>query len=81
MQELAAKVYALYRIAPGLNNHDRQIFDEPIEHTLGQSNRNLRLWVGRIGPFVKIGLRDANLQAIQGVQDIRNFFEPRRQPP
>ena len=81
MQELSAKVHALYRVAPGLNNHDKRIFDAPIEHTLGQSNRNLRLWVGRIGPIVKLGLRDAHLQAIRGVQDIRNFFEPRRQTP
>jgi hypothetical protein len=81
IQELSARVHALYRVSPELNNHDRRIFDQPIEQTLGQSTRNLRLWVRRIGPIVKLGLRDAHLQAIRGVQDIRNFFEPRRQPP
>lgn len=77
-QEILAQVRHLYEQANEIGQHDRAIFDEPIENKLSQPTATLKQWVKNTIPTVSKCIRNFREKLATNQSDMRNFFKPRK---
>ena len=71
------QVRNLYKFGDEMSQHDRIIFDEPIEEKLRRPIQSLRQWVKNTIPTANKCMRDFKLKLRTRQHDIRSFFRPK----